>query len=145
MWLKVKKFRGVELVSIKDPSLQGNKGGLGKSLSISCLYSNPTRALSFTQTKIQSPNQGLKEPTRSGSHLDISRSKPLPILFAYTTPVTLASSLLHSTKSTPASGPLHPLFPLLEHTTTKSLLILSERPSVVTQFTHTLPMLYFSS
>ena len=40
---------------------------------------------------------------------------------------------------------LAPAIPWLEHTTTKSLLILSERPSVVTQYTHTLPMLYFSS
>lgn len=32
MWLKMKKLRGVELVSIKDHSLQGNKSGLVKSL-----------------------------------------------------------------------------------------------------------------
>jgi len=32
MWLKMKKPRGVELVSIKDHSLQANKSGLVKSL-----------------------------------------------------------------------------------------------------------------
>lgn len=67
--------------------------------------------------------------------IDTSRSKLTLIPLAHPTPALLASLQFYNM---PTLGPLQLLFHCLEHTSTESLLILSERPSLITQYTHTL-------
>lgn len=64
--------------------------------------------------------------------IDTSRSKLTLIPLAHPTPALLASLQFYNM---PTLGPLQLLFHCLEHTSTESLLILSERPSLITQYT----------